>query len=119
MTMKRTVVRMGGSLGVVIPKALSELVGLADGSEVSLSVVGRQIVIEPTDDTIPDETYRRSLGAMMLFLHANGARLTLAVDPAQDAMLELQERAESGERTDKLIAWLAAKLRRADRARGR
>ena len=56
---------MGGSLGVVIPKAVSELVGLADGSEVSLSVVGRQIVIEPTDDTIPDETYRRSLGAVL------------------------------------------------------
>lgn len=34
-------------------------------SQVSLSVVGRQLVIEPTDDTVPAATFRRALATVL------------------------------------------------------
>ena len=45
------------------------------------------------------------------FLHINGLRSPMTNARGQAAMLELQTRAERGERTDVLIAWLASLIR--------
>lgn len=57
-----------------------------------------------------DGNKRAAAGAMLLFLEANGHRTRLAMDAVPQIMLELQRRAEDGERTGALIQWLAEKL---------
>ncbi len=50
---------------ISIPRSVAELVGLVEGTPMGLSVVGRQIVLEPTDDRAPEPTFRRALGAVL------------------------------------------------------
>jgi len=38
---------------------------VTDGSEVRLTLVGRQVVLEPADDTPDDGAFRRALGAVL------------------------------------------------------
>lgn len=57
-----------------------------------------------------DGNKRAGAGAMLAFLAANDHRARVAVDDVPPIMLELQRRAESGERTGALIAWLAGQL---------
>jgi antitoxin component of MazEF toxin-antitoxin module len=47
MTVHRTVKRIGGSLAVIIPRDLAEMMGVIENSSVSLTLVGRQLVIDP------------------------------------------------------------------------
>ena len=65
MALRRRVTKVGGSLGVLIPRDLAEVMGVQEGSQVRLSMVGRQMVVEPEDDTIPDASFRRSFAAVL------------------------------------------------------
>ena len=58
-----------------------------------------------------DGNKRTGQAAMETFLEENGLRLTTAIGILPGYMIELQGRAERGERTDALIAWLADRLR--------
>ena len=65
MTLRRKIVRVGGSLGVIVPRDVAAAMAVKAGSEVRMTVVGRQVVIEPVDDTLGDGAYRRALGAVL------------------------------------------------------
>jgi antitoxin component of MazEF toxin-antitoxin module len=65
MALRRRVKRVGGSLGVLIPRDLAEVMGVQEGSPVRLSMVGRQMVVEPEDDTVPEASFRRAFAAVL------------------------------------------------------
>lgn len=65
MTIRRRVKRIGGSLGVLIPRNLAEAMNVKEGSEVRITLVGRQVVVEPADDTVDDGAFRRAMAAVL------------------------------------------------------
>jgi len=71
--------RIGGSLGVLIPRDFAEAMNVKDGSEVRLTLVGRQVVVEPADDTLDESAFRRALG-VVLRRHGRAFELLAAYD---------------------------------------
>jgi antitoxin component of MazEF toxin-antitoxin module len=65
MTLQRRVRRIGGSLGVLIPRDFAEAMNVRDGSSVRLTLVGRQIVVEPLDDVLDDTAVQRAFAAVL------------------------------------------------------
>jgi len=65
MSVHRRVSKIGGSLGVIIPRDLAESMGVEEGTPVSITMVGRQMVVEPEDDTLPAATFRRAYAAVL------------------------------------------------------
>ena len=65
MAVKRKVQRVGGSLGVLIPRDFAEAMEVGAGSEVSLTLVGRQVVVEAVDETVDAPTFRRAFAAVL------------------------------------------------------
>ena len=65
MSVRREVKKVGGSLGVLIPRDIAESMNVKAGSEVRLTLVGRQMVIEPVEDAMDDDTFRRALAAVL------------------------------------------------------
>jgi len=65
MAVHRTVKKIGGSLAVLIPRDVAELMNVTEDSPVRLSVVGRQLVIEPEDDVIPEASFRRAFATVL------------------------------------------------------
>ncbi len=65
MSIRRIVKKMGGSLGVLIPRDVAEAIGVSDGAEIEMTVVGRQVVIESARDSADDATFRRAMGAVL------------------------------------------------------
>jgi antitoxin component of MazEF toxin-antitoxin module len=65
MTVVRQVKRVGGSLGILIPRDIAEAMNVKAGSEVRLTLVGRQVVIEPASDTVEDGAFRRAMAAVL------------------------------------------------------
>ena len=65
MAVRRRVTKVGGSLGILIPRDLADVMGVEEGSQVRLSMVGRQMVVEPEDDTIPEASFRRSFATVL------------------------------------------------------
>lgn len=57
-----------------------------------------------------DGNKRTGAAALATFLEVNNIEPRISPSELFTAMIELQARSESGERTDFLIAWLAAKL---------
>ena len=57
-----------------------------------------------------DGNKRTGAAAMLTFLEANGGRAACSWDDIAEAMVELQLRAEAGERTDGLVSWLSRLL---------
>ena len=57
-----------------------------------------------------DGNKRAASASMLTFLVANGQIPKLSVEDTALIMLELQERAEAGERTDPLVRWVAGFL---------
>jgi hypothetical protein len=53
-----------GSLGILIPRDFAEAMDVTDGNEVRLTLVGRQVVIEPVRDTLDDDSVGRAFGAV-------------------------------------------------------
>jgi len=57
-----------------------------------------------------DGNKRAGAAAMLTFLVANGHKPRLSMESVAPIMLDVQRRAEVGERTDVLVEWLAAQL---------
>ncbi len=56
---------MGGSLGVLIPRDFAEAMGLTGESEVRLTLVGNQVVVEPVEGSVDDGAFRRAFAAVL------------------------------------------------------
>ena len=65
MALHRRVAKVGGSLGILIPRDLAEIMGVEEGTPVRLSLVGRQMVVEPEDDSLPEASFRRSFATVL------------------------------------------------------
>jgi antitoxin component of MazEF toxin-antitoxin module len=65
MTLHRRVAKVGGSLGILIPRDIAEAMAITEGTPIRLSLVGRQMVVEPEDDTIPDASFRRAFATVL------------------------------------------------------
>lgn len=65
MTVHRRVTKVGGSLSILIPRDVAEVVDLKEGSEFCLHVVGRNIVIEPDDDKMSEQSFRRAFATVL------------------------------------------------------
>ena len=65
MTIHRRIKRVGGSLGVLIPRDIAEAMSVESGSEVRLTLVGRQMVVEPVDDEADDRSFQRAFAAVI------------------------------------------------------
>ncbi len=59
-----------------------------------------------------DGNKRTGAAATLTFLLADGGRTRRSSKEVAQAMLDLQARAEAGERTDQLVAWLSTLLSR-------
>jgi len=64
-SVQRRVTQIGGSVGVIIPRDFAEAMGVDSKSSVRVSLVGRQLVIEPDDDTIPQASFRRAFATVL------------------------------------------------------
>ena len=60
MSVHRTVRRVGGSLTIIIPRDLAEMMGVTEGTPVSLTLTGRQLVIDPEDGVVREVRDARS-----------------------------------------------------------
>lgn len=65
MAVHRTVKRIGGSLAVLIPRDVAEMMNVAEDSPVRMTLVGRQLVIEPEDDYLTDAEFQRAFSAVL------------------------------------------------------
>ena len=65
MGVHRRVAKVGGSLGILIPRDLAEAMEVKEGTPVRLSLVGRQMVVEPEDDSLPEASFRRSFATVL------------------------------------------------------
>lgn len=65
MTTHRTIKKIGGSLAVLIPRDLAETMSIAEDSPVRLTLVGRQLVVEPEDDFATEAEFQRAYAAVL------------------------------------------------------
>lgn len=79
MTLRRRVKRIGGSLGVLIPRDFAEAMKVEEGSEVRLTLVGNQVVVEPLEGSVEDGAFRRAFAAV-LRRHRKGFELLAEYD---------------------------------------
>ena len=64
-TIRQRVKRIGGSLGVLLPRDIAKAMDIGEGTEVRLTLVGRQLVVEPADDSLNAGAFRRALAAVL------------------------------------------------------
>lgn len=62
---KKTLRKIGGSVGLVLPRDLVAAAGLAEGDEVGLTLHGRRLVIEPVTRRAGGADFRTSLEAVI------------------------------------------------------
>lgn len=65
MTLRRRVKRVGGSLSVLLPRDVATAMNVKAGSEVRLTLVGTQLVVEPVEGTLDDGAFRRAFAAVL------------------------------------------------------
>lgn len=65
MPVRRSVKKLGGSLGLLIPRDIAEAIGVEEGSEVELTVVGEQLVVGSVRREMDDATFHRAMGAVL------------------------------------------------------
>lgn len=65
MSIRRRIKKIGGSVGVLIPRDLAEAMGVRDGSDVRMTLVGRQLVVEPEDSIALDDDFMRAFSAVL------------------------------------------------------
>lgn len=65
MALQRRIKKIGGSLGIIIPRDIAEGMGVVEGSPVRVTPVGRQMVVESESDTIPEASFRRAFAAVL------------------------------------------------------
>ncbi|MFA5257911.1 MAG: hypothetical protein WC360_07165 [Opitutales bacterium] len=63
--MIKTLRRVGNSHSINFDKALMEQMGVREGSRMQLHMDGRNLVITPVDDRIPDDVFETSLNKGM------------------------------------------------------
>jgi antitoxin component of MazEF toxin-antitoxin module len=80
-TVRRQVKRVGGSLGVLIPRDFAEAMKVREGSEVRLTLVGNQVVVEPVEGNVDDGAFRRAFGTV---LRRHGRGFALLADYDRD-----------------------------------
>ena len=78
MTLRKRVKRVGGSLGVLIPRDFAEAMRVKEGSEVRLTLVGNQVVVEPVEGSLDEEAFRRAFAAV-LRRHGRGFKFLAAL----------------------------------------
>ncbi len=69
MTTRQRVKRISGSLGILLPRNIATALDIEAGTEVRLTLVGRQVVVEPADDTLDDGAFHRAFAAVVLRRH--------------------------------------------------
>ena len=79
MSVRRRVKRIGGSLGVLIPRDFAEAMKVKENTEVRLTLVGTQIVVEPLGAGLDDGAFRRAFAAV-LRRHRRGLGLLAKYD---------------------------------------
>ena len=79
MVLRRRVKRVGGSLSVLIPRDFAEAMHVKEGSEVRLTLVGSQVVVEPVEGSLDEGAFRRAFAAV-LRRHGQGFRLLAEYD---------------------------------------
>lgn len=52
-------------MGILIPRDVAAAMNLKAGSDVRLTLVGRQMVVEPSDDLADDGAFRRAMAAVL------------------------------------------------------
>jgi len=65
MTIERQIIKVGGSLGILVPRDIAEAMGVESGTPIRLSLVGRQLVVEPTDSTMSEQVFQRAFAAVL------------------------------------------------------
>lgn len=65
MTLRRRVKRVGGSLGILLPRDFAAAMKVKAGSEVRLTLVGNQVVVEPAAGSLDDGAFRRAFAAVL------------------------------------------------------
>jgi hypothetical protein len=68
MALQRQVKKIGGSLGIIIPKDYAQDLGFFEGSPLKLSISGRQMIVEAEDeggDYISDEAFNKSFRTVL------------------------------------------------------
>lgn len=63
--MIKTIRKNGNSHSIPLSKDLMEQIGVREGSKVHLQVEGRNIIISPNDDVIPDEVWNAKAKEVM------------------------------------------------------
>lgn len=81
MSVQRQVKKVGGSLAVIIPRDLAEAMRVEAGSNIHLTLVGTQLLIEPAPEssTASSANFRRAL-ASVLRTHRSTIRDLAAYD---------------------------------------
>lgn len=65
MTVRRTVKKIGGSLAVLIPRDVAEMMNVSENSPIRMTLVGRQLVVEPEEDYMTDAEFQRAYAAVL------------------------------------------------------
>ncbi len=65
MTVQRKIRKVGGSVGVLIPRDIAEAMRVEPGSEVNLTLVNGQLVVEPTEGYAPMHVFRKAFAAVL------------------------------------------------------
>ena len=65
MTLRRRVKRIGGSLGILLPRDFAGAMKLEAGSEVRRTLVGNHVVVESAADSVDDGAFRRAFAAVL------------------------------------------------------
>ena len=65
MSVRRSIKKIGGSLAVLIPRDVAEMMGVTEDSTVRVSLVGRQLVMEPDEDYATDAEFQRAFAAVL------------------------------------------------------
>jgi len=79
MVLHRRISKIGGSLGVLIPRDLAEAMEVSEGTPVRLSLVGRELVVDPEDDTMSDASFRKAFRTV-LRRHGDAFRMMAEYD---------------------------------------
>lgn len=79
MAIHRKLSQVGGSIALIVPRDIADAIGIGAASSVSITVVGRSLVIDPDDDTLSEKGFRRALRTV-LRKHSSAFRALAAHD---------------------------------------
>lgn len=65
MSVKRKVQRIGGSLGVILPRDFAQSMKVENGTEMRLTLLNRGAYLEPADQFADEGAFRRAFAAVL------------------------------------------------------